>query len=86
MRTVLLLALRYSLRLGKEVGLVLGHRVGGQDSKPSEASVLRDALQFFLPVLLSSLPFYPQTQREAQVGPSWPGVVGQGYGVLSILA
>lgn len=60
MRTVLPLALRYSLRLGVEVGLVLGHRVGDQDSMASVASVLRDSLQFFLPVFLPSPPFYPQ--------------------------
>lgn len=56
-RTVLSLALRYSLKLGVEVGLVPGHRVGDQDSM---ACVLRDGLQFFLPVFLPSPPFYPQ--------------------------
>jgi hypothetical protein len=60
MRTVLLLALRCSLRLRAEMGLVPGHRVGCQDSMTSEASVLRDALQFFLPFLYPLPPFYPQ--------------------------
>lgn len=60
MRMVLLLALHYSLRLRVEVGLVPGHRVGDQDSTVSVASVLRDGLQFFLPVFLPSPPFFPQ--------------------------
>lgn len=49
-----------SLRLGVEVGLVPGHRVGGQDSMASEASVLRDGLQFLPRAFLPSSPFYPQ--------------------------